>query len=113
MKAEQFIYGLYTNHGIKLTKSQGTNQLLTGDIIQYLTSQTQPGITQNLWPNGTVTVTKITDVKDEYGRRGVWNHTVAFKLTDYLAEAQPWRLVGFTDPLKEPPLKLDVLKVNV
>jgi len=92
MKSEQLIYGLFKHHGIKLIRSQGISQLLTSDIVDYLCHIEKPGTHQNLWPNGVITVTKVDETNDEYGRSGVWNHTFAFRLIDFLQEMPPLKL---------------------
>ena len=115
MKAEQFIYGLFKGYGIKLIKSPGLNGLLNGEIIEYLcqlTERKEP--VSNLWPNGVITVTKVHSTQDEYGRDGVWNHTIAMRLMDYLAYMQPSKVLAshFVAVLKEPVEKLEPIIIK-
>ena len=115
MKAEHFIYGLFKGHGIKLIKSPGLNNLLNGEIIDYLCqlSEKKEPIS-NLWPNGVITVTKVHSTQDQYGRDGVWNHTIAMRLMDYLACMQPSKILApyFVANLKEPVKKLEPITVE-
>lgn len=115
MKAEQFIYGLFEGYGIKLIKSPGLNNLLNGEIIEYLCQlREKKEPISNLWPNGVITVTKVHSTQDEYGRDGVWNHTIALRLMDYLAYMQPSKVLTphFIKKLQKPPSKLEPIKVE-
>ena len=114
MKAEQFVYGLFDHYGIKLIKSPGLNDLLTGENIDYLCKLEKPKEYSNLWPNGVITVTRISHAKDEYGRDGVWNHTIAVRLMDYLAYVQPSKALNlhFVDRLDEPPKELKPIEIE-
>lgn len=113
MKLEQFIYGMFKDYGIKLIKSPGLNDLLNGDIIDYLCNL-KAGDYSNLWPNGTITVTRVTKTNDEYGRDGVWNHTVVMRLMDYLAYMQPAKMLSrhFISVLDKPPSQLKQITVE-
>jgi len=112
MKAEQFIYALFEGYGIKLIKSPGLNDLLTGEIIDYLCQLTSDK--SNLWPNGVITVSKVHATHDEFGRDGVWNHTIALRLMDYLAYMQPNKMLAsyFIKNLDKPPRSLESLEVK-
>jgi hypothetical protein len=118
LKAEQFIYGLFPGYGIRLVKSAGLTELLNGEVMDYLCQlgMRQHGKTEysNLWPNGVVTVTKVRPASDEYGRSGVWNHTIAFRIVDLLAYVQPTKLLEphFVERLEKPPQSLPSLDVE-
>ena len=114
LQAEHFIYGMFKGHGIKLIKSSGLKQLLDGEIINILCQLHEKREYTNLWPNGVLTVTKISGTQDEYGRNGVWNHTIALRLMDYLAVRQPSNLLQphFITGLDKPPRKLESLTVK-
>lgn len=114
MKAEHFIYGLFKGYGIKLIKSPNLNNLLTGEIIDYLCNLKEPKDYSNLWPNGIITVTHVHSVNDEYGRDGVWNHTIAMRLMDYLEFAQPLKIFAshFIIDLPSPPKTLETITIS-
>lgn len=112
MKLEHFIYGMFKHYGIKLIKSPGLNDLLNGDIIDYLCQLTEDK--DHLWPNGVITVTRVRKAQDEYGRNGVWNHTIAVRLMDYLAYMEPAKMLSshFITALDKPPNQLKTLTVE-
>lgn len=114
IQCEQFVYGLFKGYGIKLVKSPGLNGLLPGEIIEYLCQLSKPKEYSNLWPNGVITVTKVYDAKDEYGRNGIWSHTIAMRLIDYLAYMQPTKVLAshFLKNLEKPPKQLNIIKIE-
>jgi len=99
-------------YGIKLLKSPGLNDLLNGEIIDYLCKLEKPKEYSNLWPNGVITITQVHKVQDEFGRNGVWNSTIAIRLMDYLAYTQPLKLFShyFIKEL-EKPVKLEPINI--
>lgn len=117
MKCEQFYYGLFDHYGIKLVKSPNLNSLLTSEIVEYLCQlggkNKEPEEYSNLWPNGVITVTRVHRTHDEYGRNGVWNHTIAVRLMEYLAYAQPTKVLSrhFKDKPKVPPVILEPITI--
>jgi hypothetical protein len=112
MKAEHFIYALFEGYGIKLIKSPGLNELLNGELIDYLCKLERDK--EILWPNGVITVSRVHPAHDEHGRDGVWNHTIALRLMDFLAHVQPNKILSdmFIDGLEKPPKMLKPLKVE-
>jgi len=117
MKLEHFIYGMFKGYGIKLIKSPGLNMMLNGEIIDYLcqlTTKKDADGYSNLWPNGVITITHIHSTHDEYGRNGVWNHTIAMRLMDYLAYMQPAKMLSshFIVKLEKPPKQLKPITVT-
>ena len=116
---EQFIYALYNKHGYQLTKSVGLNKLLSNQRIQYLChigdGAEEECIVQLWFPSEQLlTVSNVHPVVDEYHRKGIWNHTIVVKFTDYLALTQPSSFLApyFIKGLKEPPGMLPVLQVE-
>lgn len=113
MKAEQFIYALFKGYGIKLIKSPGLNNLLNSDIINFLCQLFEPREYNYFWPNGVITTTYIQQVKDEYGRSGVYNHTIAVKVSDYLAYLPPNEILhSYFTQVFEPPRTLSSINVK-
>lgn len=103
---------MFKHYGIKLIKSSGLNNLLTTEMVDYLCELHENK--EHVWPNGVVTVTSVHQTQDEYGRNGIWNHTIAMKLLDYLAYMQPSKLLQpyFIEKLDKPPTWLEPLTVN-
>jgi len=112
MKAEHFIYGLFKHYGIKLIKSPGITKLLTSEIIEYLCQLKESK--EYFWPNGTITISRVHSVDDEFGRDGVWNHTIAINILDYLAYTQPTNHVRpyFINKLEKPVSSLQPIDVK-
>ena len=112
MKCEHFIYGLFKRYGIKLIKSPGLTKLLTSEIIEYLCQLKENK--EYYWPNGTITITQVQAASDEYGRDGVWNHTIAVNILDYLAYTQPTKMLAphFIGKLEKPPFTLQSIDVK-
>lgn len=61
-----------------------------------------------------LTVSFVHPVTDEYHRKGVWNHTIVIKFTDYLQLSQPSQFLApyFIRVLPEPPGMLPVLQLE-
>jgi len=113
MKVEHFVYGMIKGYGIKLLPSPSLKELLNGDIIDYLCKLEKPKEYSNLWPNGVITITKVSKVQDEFGRNGVWNSTIAMRLMDYLAFTEPLELLKdyFVERLEKPE-KLEPIRID-
>lgn len=93
IECEHFVYGPFPNVGYKLIKSSGVDKLLTAERINYLCRLTpnnkQRVVMAWLKEEDLVSISYIQKTQDDYGRTGVWNHTVLVKVRDFLSMVPP------------------------
>jgi hypothetical protein len=98
IKCEHFIYGLHQRRGIQLYKSKGLTKLVNDDNLQFLCHVGDNAVEETyfqIWlpgDNPVLAVSKVHPAKDEYGRNGVWNHTIVIDINDYVKLTQPHNL---------------------
>ena len=74
--------------GYKLSQSPGLNLILSDRNLDFLChigdKATQPVYMQAHFPREQLlSISYIRPNKDDYGRKGVWNHTIIFSLKGY------------------------------
>jgi len=90
--AEHFIHGLFNGIGYRTIKSPGVDALLSDKTFNALCTLTKS--TQLLFPvEQCIAVSYVKKTHDEYGREGLYNHTILIKLSDYCAWTQPKKLL--------------------
>ena len=119
IQCEHFIYALFNNRGYRLIKSAGVDGLVDDDNLYFLChigdNTPEPVTIQLRLPNeDLLAVSHVAPTEDEYGRRGVWNHTILIKLNDYLQLTQPSTMLQpyFINQTKEPPYELNPLTIK-
>ena len=120
--AEHFIYGLFNKSGYKLYKSPLVDKLLNEKSIYQLCHIGDKlegnAVIQLWWPTEhVISVSNIVPMqKDQYNRKGVWNHTILLRIEDYFQLAKPAGLLApfLLSPFSEAPkTPLKPLEVNV
>ena len=112
MQLDQFVYGLFNGRGYRIVKSKGVDKRLSDDSLQTLIKriEAQPGaaLLPMHWPTeNTLTLTRVVPVTDEYGRQGVWSHTIVASVNDFVWHLQPFLQRAPTDT---PPKMLEAIK---
>jgi hypothetical protein len=98
LQLEHFIYGLEKKNGIQIYKSKGVTALIGDNHLQFLCHVGDNVAEETyfqIWLPGdkpVLAVSRVHPVKDEYGRKGVWNHTILIDFNDYLQLTQPQSL---------------------
>ena len=103
---EEFRYGADTNY--KLKSETNIKQTLKQQSLDTLTSlrlsnnDTHKRVTLLFPTEDVITVTNLTKQNDSFGRDGTNNHTIIIKITDYLKQYPPEKMVEkLFDPLEE------------
>ena len=104
------MYGLFNGRGIRIVKSAGVDRRLSDDsqqrLIHLIEHQTTEALLPMQWPTDNVlTLTRVVPTHDEYGRQGVWSHTIIASVPDFVWTLQP----HLATPAAKPPKTLDVI----
>lgn len=93
MPIESFLFALDKDGNYHYIKSHGVNQLLSDVNLQYL-RQKRSNPKEPYWlPTEQVVAIQLIDqVKDDYGRIGVWNHTLLIPIDEYIRLTNPYKL---------------------
>lgn len=112
MQLEQIIYGLFNGRGYRIIKSPGVDKLLSDDSQQRLikiienSSSYKTTIPMQFPTENVLTLSRCMQVADEYGRKGVWSHTVLVRASDFVWELKPY----LKDvPSEKPPKTLEAI----
>jgi hypothetical protein len=121
IQCEHFIYGIFPKVGYKLVKSSKADKLLSEENFQLLMDLGKrintEGVVQLWFPTEkTLTATYLCPSSDEYGRQGMWNHTILLNIDDYL-KLKPPELTGifnsyFIHGLTSIPKRLEPLQIG-
>lgn len=111
IQAEHFIYALFNKSGYKCLKSPLVDKLLNQKSIYQLCHIGDKlegnAVIQLWWPSEhVISVSNIVPMqKDQYNRKGVWNHTILLKIEDYFQLAKPSNLLAdsLLSPMNEAP----------
>jgi len=101
--------------GYHLVKTDNAKNLLSKENFAKLQDLKGEGTVPLWWSEErVVTVSLLRQVKDEFGRRGTWNHTILIPALDYVAATDPVSLLEqyFMEPTDKPPRTLKPLKVE-
>ena len=107
------MYGLFNGRGYRLVKSSGVDKRLSDDSLQRLIKiierQKAEAVLPMHWPTENVlTLSHVVPTTDEYGRAGVWCHTVIAPIADFVWQLQPY-LAG---PQEKPPKTLEPIDLK-
>jgi len=108
---EHFIYALFNKSGYKWFKSPFVDKLLNAKSLYQLCHIGDKlegnAVIQLWWPTEhVISVSNIVPMmRDQYNRKGVWNHTVLLKIEDYFQLAKPSNLLAnsLLSPMNEAP----------
>jgi hypothetical protein len=113
LKLEHFTYALYNGQGYVLDKTNGVDSLLKRKTLRELCALNE---SKQQWcpTEQVVACTHVEPVEDEFGRAGVWNHTILMTISDYLTYTQPVRLMEpYFLKRQEKPTGLEPLQIGV
>ena len=100
---EEFRYGANTNYKLKsetnIKKTLKQQSLDTLTSLQLHNHDTHKRVTLHFPTEDVITVTNLTKQNDNFSRDGTNNHTIIIKITDYLKQYPPEKLV---EPLFKP-----------
>lgn len=115
MPIEHFLFALTKEGNYTFIKSHGVNQLISDVNIQYLRQKLQqPKDPYWLPTEQAVAIQLIDEVKDDYGRTGVWNHTLLIPIDEYIRLTNPYALFSkyFFKKDGEVPIRLEPIEVE-
>ena len=119
LRLDHFIYALFNRVGYKLLKTDGVSKQVCDATLHYLQNVgahvKSEAYIQVYWPNENVlSVSLVKPVTDEFGREGVWNHTILVPIGAYLQFTQPSRLLSahFIHGLDDPSITLHPIVVT-
>jgi len=89
-QCEHFVYALFNNLGYKTLKTGRLDVILTTNNLYNLQRLPERSQTYVHWleTEQLVAFSKVRGARDEYDRKGVWNHTLLIHINDYLAYTQ-------------------------
>ena len=99
MICEQMLYGLFSNIGYQTLTSPNVKRILTKQSIEQIKglklqhSEESSIIQLHFKTEDAITITHLTRTQDNYGRKGIMNHTIIIKIADYLTFYPPLALV--------------------
>ena len=121
IQCEHFVYGIFPKVGYKLVKTSKADKLLSEENFQGVMDLgkqiKKEGIVELWFPTEkTLTATYLCPSSDEYGRNGMWNHTILISIGDYL-KLKPPELSGIFNPhfirnLSVPPKRLEPIQIG-
>ena len=98
MQCEHFVYGLFPE-GYQTYKSRGVTDILTEQSYHNLLAlrlpqgQKEATVQMMLPTEDVITISHLQRKVDNYGREGIWNHTIIMRISDYLNVYPPINLV--------------------
>ena len=118
ISCDHFVYALFDGIGYKLIKTRNVVRILGDRNVSYLAHLGDrldgDAYIQIWWPTEkAVTVSYVSPRHDEYGRKGVWNHTIILPIHDFLRLSQPATMLKahFLPRLDVPPTSLSQIQI--
>lgn len=118
VRCEHFIYALFPT-GYKLLRSPGLDKVLSKRNLSYLchiSDRREEEATIQIWfPDEKIlSISSIHPVADQYGRHGLWNHTIIISIDDYIQLTQPSNIFKpyFISKLPDPNTALKPLLIG-
>ena len=101
MRAEHFVYGLFNGVGYKTLQTSRVDKLLTEQNFERLKRLPAADVVYVHWldTENIVAITQVREAKDEFNRKGIWNHTILVPITEYLSYTSTQPASHITDSL--------------
>lgn len=117
MQCEQILYALFNGVGYKTIQTSNVDNLITEQNLDRLKTLKASSQTHVHWleTEKIVALSQVHLTHDEYGRKGVWNHTILLNITDYISYTQtrPAQTLDtyFLKALPSPKTKLEPIQI--